>query len=220
MASELTQIIYDESQRKACYPFAEVYFNHTLTVYFENAVIVDVVSDSQAAKIAVCSWRLKEKMRWYIGRPREITEELLNSDYEVMSFTKNTKYHNMIAAADRWHPGFRDTMSKLCSSIGAKMPNEVKIPIYQNHFSAKREIYQDYVRSYLIPAMEVMKNDPEISKLARVNSKYSELDKSSPEKLKSLKEKIGIDYYPMAPFLLERLFSIYVHNNRINVTHL
>lgn len=220
MAAELTQIIYDESQRAACYPFAKIYFNNTLTVFFENTIIVDVVSTSQADKIAVCSWKLKEKMRWYIGTPRPITETLLNSDYEVMSFTKNTKHHQMLAAADRWHPGFRETLKKICESIGVKTPGEVRIPIYQNHFSARREIYQDYVKNYLSPAMEVIKNDHHINKLAMADSNYSLLDKSSPEKLNALKEKIGIPYYPMVPFLLERLFSVYVHNNKIKVDHL
>lgn len=220
MAAVLTQIIYDESQRKACYPFSEIYYNDGLTIFFENKIISEVVSYSQADRIAVCSWRLREKFRWYIGRPREITEELLNSEYEVMSFTKNTQHHQMLAAADKWHPGFRDSMKKICGAIGIKIPNEVKIPIYQNHFSAKREIYQDYVLNYLNPAMKVMEEDPEINKLAMVNSKYSELDKSSPEKLQRLKDKIGIDYYPLCPFLLERLFSIYVHNHKLNVSHL
>lgn len=220
MASELIQIIYDDSQRTACYPFANIYFNDTLTIFFENAIISEVVGASQADKIAVCSWKLKEKMRWYIGRPRPITETLLNSDYEVMSFTKNTKHHQMLAAADRWHPGFRETLKKLCESIGVKMPGEVKIPIYQNHFSAKREIYLDYVKNYLNPAMEVMKNEPEINKLILANSNYSKLDRSSPEKLKKLEQKIGIPYYPMAPFILERLFSVYVHNIKIRVSYL
>lgn len=220
MAAELTQIIYDDSQRTACYPFAKIHFNHSLTIFFENSIIVDVVSASKADKIAVCSWKLSEKMKWYIGRPRPITEELLNSEYDVLSFTKNTTHHTMLAAADKWHPGFNGTMSKILSEIGVKMPGEVKKPIYQNHFSASREIYRDYVRTYLKPAMEVMKNVPEINKLSMVDSNYSKLDKASPEKLKSLKEKIGIDYYPMAPFLLERLFSIYVYNKKINVAYL
>ncbi len=220
MVAELTQIIYDDSQRAACYPFTKIYFNHALTIFFENTVIVEVVSSSQADKIAVCSWKLKEKMKWYIGRPRTLTEEVLNSEYDVLSFTKNTEHHRMLASADKWHPGFINTMKKLTQKIGVSMPGEVKIPIYQNHFSARREIYQDYVKTYLTPAIDAMKNDSELNKLAMVDSKYSVLDKASDEKLDSLEEKIGIRYYPMAPFILERLFSVYVHNHKIKVTHL
>lgn len=218
--SELYQIYYDDSQIKSLYPFAIPFENKELTIFFENSVLSKLVMSTTAKNVSVCSWRLREKFRWYIGRPREITEELLNSDYDVMSFTKNTQHHQMLAAADKWHPGFRDSMKKIGGAIGIKIPNEVKIPIYQNHFSAKREIYQDYVRNYLNPAMKVMKEDNEINKLAMTNSKYSELDKSSPEKLDRLERLIGVRFYPLAPFLLERLFSIYIHNQRIQVTWL
>lgn len=220
MAAELIQIIYDERQRASCLPIAKVYFNETLTIFFENEVIRELVSTSQANKIAVCSWKLKEKLKWYIGRPRPITQELLESEYDIMSFTKNSKHHQMLYAADKWHPGFKSTFSKILSAIGKNCPSEVKIPIYQNHFSAKTKIYQDYINTYLIPAMEVMKNDAEINKLVMVDSNYAQLDRTPAEKLKNLKEKIGIDYYPLAPFLLERLFSVYVHNNKLNVTWL
>lgn len=220
MVAELNQIIYDDRQREACYPFAQIYFNHSLTIFFENSVIVELVRSSKADRIAVCSWKLKEKLKWYIGRPRPITQELLESEYDIMSFTKNSRHHQMLYAADKWHPGFRPTFSKILSAIGKNCPSEVKIPIYQNHFSAKREIYQDYVNTYLIPAMDVMQNDTEINKIAMSDSNYDKLDRSPTKKLQALKEKIGIDYYPLAPFLLERLFSVYVHNNKLKVTHL
>ncbi len=220
MKLDFYQIIYDESQRKACYPFAQVYFNESLTIFFENSVLVVLVSDSQADKISVCSWRRKEKVRWNVIKTRELTQELLESDYEVLSFTNNSPHHRMLDAAGKWHPGFRSTLQKIMDAIGKKCPHEVKNPIYQNAFSAPRETYMDYIKEYLSPAMYVMKNDPEINKLIMQDSNYSKLDKSSPEKLKALKEKIGIDYYPMAPFILERLFSVYCTNNKINVTWL
>jgi len=68
--------------------------------------------------------------------------------------------------------------------------------------------------------MRAIEMVPEVNKLAMADSRYSALDRSSPEKLKALEEKIGINYYPLVPFLLERLFSIYCNNNKINITHL
>lgn len=220
MVAELNQIIYNDRQRETCYPFAQIYFNHSLTIFFENSVIVELVKSSKADRIAVCSWKLKQKLKWYIGRPRPITQELLESEYDIMSFTKNSKHHGMLYAADKWHPGFRPTFDKILGAIGKKCPSEVKIPIYQNHHSSKREIYQDYVNTYLIPSMEVMQNDPEINKLVMVDSNYSKLNKTTEEVNRNLKEKLGIDYHPLAPFLLERLFSVYVHNLKLKVTHL
>lgn len=220
MASELIQIYYREEQKTALYPFARPYFNERLTIFFENEVIRALVPESKADKIAVCSWKLAEKMKYYIGRPRPITQELLDSEYEVISFTRNTQYHDFFAFADAHHKNFRKNFEKLLASVGIKMPYKVKSPIYQNHFTSKREIYQDYVKNYLIPCMESIKNDPEINKIAMEDSKYSQLAKSSAASPEYLQEKIGVPFYPMAPFLLERLFSVYCTNNKINVTWL
>ena len=215
--ARLVQIYYDEKQKIHCFPFADLHFNQTLTIFFESKVIHDVVLASIDEKIAVCSWKLRQKLRWYMGRPREITQELLETDYEVMSFTKNSKYHQMLQAADAWHPGFLNVLDKILAKIGVTRPWEVKIPIYQNHFSAKREIYVDYVKNYLSPAMDCIQNDPEINALSLRDSKYSDLTHQTAE---HLKDKLGIAYYPLVPFILERLFSIYCHNKKINITHL
>lgn len=220
MASRLIQIYYKDEQKSACYPFADLHFNDRLTIFFENSIIKDLVLASKDEKIAVCSWKLKEKMRWNVCSPRELTQDVLETDYEVLSFTCNTKGHGMLYAAERWHKGFTETMTKILDSIGQKMPGEVKRPIYQNHFSAKLGIYQDYVNRWLSPAMEVMTNDPKINKMVMHDSNYSQLAKDSAAKSEWLQEKIGVPFYPLAPFILERLFSIYIHNNKIPVTWL
>ena len=220
MASKLIQIYYRHEQRVHCYPFAELYCNEGLTIFFENELIKRFVSRETADKIGVCSWKLREKFKMNIGRPRELTEEVINSDYEVLSFTRNTERHRMLEAAERWHPGFRAAMNLICESIGQRMPGEVKIPIYQNAFMAKREIYQDYVKNWLSPAMDAMLNDPELNKLSTVDSGYTNLAKKYAADSERLQKLIGMPYYPLAPFLLERLFSIYVQQNKIPVTWL
>lgn len=206
------------------WPFSISYFNNDLTIFFENEIISKLVSrETEADKIAVCSWKLKDKLQWNLAtprRPEEITEEVLNREYDVLPFTRNSKHHEMIGAASNWHPGFRETMTKIVEGIGKNMPGEVKIPIYQNAFSAKREIYQDYVSDYLNPAMELVKNDPEIYKLATVDSNYTKLMRDDCATPQYLQEKIGFPYYPLIPFILERLFSVYIHNKKINVTFL
>lgn len=217
MAAELVQIYYHEKQKIHCFPFSKLYYNESLTIYFENDPISKLVQETKSDKIGVCSWKLKEKLRWYIGHRRELTQELLETDYEVMTFTRNTKYHRFFQAADAWHPGFLEVLDKILSKIGISRPGEVKIPIYQNAFIAKTEIYKDYVKNYLIPAMDCIKNDPEVNKMAMRDSKYSDLTNQSAQ---HLKEKIGIEYYPLCPFILERLFSVYVHNKKITCTPL
>lgn len=214
------QIYYHEVQKENFWPFTTPYFNDGLTIFFENSIISDIVSRETANKIAICSWKLKDKLKWNLApprRPEELTEELLNSDYDVLPLTRNSKVHQMMGAANGWHPGFKETMTKIVEGIGKKMPSEVKIPIYQNAFSAKREIYQDYVNDYLNPAMELIKKDPEVYKMATVDSNYTKLMREDCASADYLQSKIGFPYYPLAPFLLERLFSVYVHNKQIQV---
>ncbi|HEU5290540.1 MAG TPA: hypothetical protein VFU05_07870 [Cyclobacteriaceae bacterium] len=223
MAAELIQIYYHESQKEFIYPFAKPFFNNDLTIFFENSVIKDLVMQSKAEKIGVCSWKLTQKLRWNIGKPQlkeHITEEVINSEYDVLPFTRNSKHHTMLGAAENWHPNFRSTLAKILEKLGISMPEEVKIPIYQNAFMAKLEIYQDYVKSYLSPAMDMIQNDPEIYLDAVVDSNYTALAKKDAADSDYLEQKIGLRYYPLAPFLLERLFSIYIHNKKINVTWL
>jgi hypothetical protein len=217
---DFVQCIYKQEQQAECYPFARIYFNHKLTHFFENTMIAAEVLSSDADKISVCSWKLREKLRWYIGKHRPMSEEVLRTDYDVLSFTRNTQYHQMLAAADKWHPGFRTIMKKILEAIGQKMPSEIKNAIYQNHFSAQAEIYKAYVNNWLVPAMTIMDSDPEISKLCWQDSNYSNLAKKDAATPEYLQEKIGVPYYPLFPFLLERLFSIFCHNNKITVTYL
>lgn len=220
MPAKLFQVYYDESQKVHCYPFSDLYFNDSLTIFFENEPISKLVMETKADKIGVTSWKLRDKFKMNVCRPRELTEEVINSDYDVLSFTCNTKYHKMLTAADHWHKGFRAAITKVCESIGQRCPGDVKTPIYQNAFMAKTEIYQDYVKNWLNPAMEAMINDQELKEMVTVDSGYTNLAKKDAADHERLQRLIGMPYYPLAPFVLERLFSIYVQTKRINVTWL
>lgn len=218
--AELIQIYFRDEQKASLYPFATPYYNEHLTVFFENTCIAGLVTGAQTEKISVCSWKLAQKIRIQVKRCRPLTQEMLESDYEVLSFTNNTQYHDFFAFASAHHKNFRETFEKMLSVAGIRMPSRVKCPIYQNHFSARTDIYKDYVKSYLIPCMDAIKNDPEVNKLAMVDSNYSQLARNSAATSEYLKEKIGVSYYPLVPFLLERLFSVYCTNNKIKVDYL
>ena len=223
MTAELVQIIYDddimtaEQRAKDCFPFARLYKNETLTIFFENSVIAEEVLMTKADKIAVCSWELKNKLRWNPFKQRELTQEILESDYEILSFTRNTQNHRMLRAADAWHPGFIEIFDRILSMIGVRRTMELKVPIYQNHFSAKLHIYRDYVNKYLLPVMDIISNNKEINALAMHDANYTKLKRG---KSGNLQKYLGIDYYPLSPFILERLFSVYVQNHNIPVTYL
>jgi hypothetical protein len=136
-----------------------------------------------------------------------------------MSFTKNSPGHGMLTIADTWHPNFTDILRKILASIGFSLPKEVKYPVYQNAFCARAEIYQQYVKEMLIPAMEVMENDAEIKKLCWIDSGYYLL-RSVPEFAKRVKQFLGTDYCPMHTFLCERFFSVWLDDKKLKVEYI
>lgn len=213
--TQIFQIYYNEKQLPKVLPFAIPHYNPGLTIFFENAVIKDLVSTATSEKIGVCSWKLGDKMR------RLHLENLLHkkdSDFQVLSLTRNSGRHQMLAMANAWHPGFMKTIRLLWEKLGLKMPGEAKYPIYQNHFIAKTEIYRDYVENFLAPAMEVTEKDEEIRNLMIQPSGYGKLNRQADTR--SVKQKLGLDDYPLSPFILERCPSLYFQLKGYNVTYL
>lgn len=216
--TEFYQVYYDEKQKEKLFPFSTPYFNDSLTIYFENKIISDLVSASTADKIGVASWKLKDKMRIRVAPRGELTQEVLNSDYEVLSLTKNSKKHTMLAHLYQWHPKSKEAMALLWQKLGFKLCGEVKNPIYQNAYIAKREIYQDYVNNFLNPAMELIKTDEQLNSLMMSESNYGNLNREAD--IRSVKAKLGINFYPLAPFILERCPSCYFDMKGIRISYL
>jgi len=124
----------------------------------------------------------------------------------------------MLAHLYHWHPSSKQAIELLWSKLGFKLCGEVKNPIYQNHFVAKREIYQDYVTDFLNPAMELIKTDEELNKLMMSESNYGKLNREAD--LRSVKAKLGLDHYPLAPFILERCPSCYFDMKGVQISYL
>lgn len=212
------QIFWDDAQLPNLYPFAKPYRNETLTPFFENSVIAELVPKVRADKIAVCSWSLRQKYRAFSVPPvGNITLERLQEDYDVFAFTKNTNAHQMLAAMDNWHKGSLDLLRRICEAINLKMPSECEKPIYQNAFCATREVYKAYVLGALIPAMTVMEHDPQIKHDCWQDSDYYKLKNPSSDFSARVKKYLGTDYCPLHTFLLERLFSVWIHGKGLKI---
>lgn len=218
---KLIQIHWKDEQIEKLYPFAIPYKNLSLSPFFENSVIADLVPKIgvEIEKIAICSWNLANKMRTNYPPTRQLTEEILNSEYDVLSLTKNSPGFGMLYTSEMWHPGFLEILDSILAMIGIRRPNEVKYPIFQNAFCAKREIYQAYVKEMLIPAMEVMDNDQRIRSLCWRDSGYYKL-RSVPEFAERVKQFLGVNFCPMHTFLCERFFSIWIENKNLNIQYI
>lgn len=211
----LYQIYYEEKQLSKILPFAIPFYNPTLTIFFENTVIKELVSKSEAEKIGVCSWKLGDKMRKHHLDRLKINND---SGFHVLSLTRNSDRHQMLAMANAWHPGFMKTIRLIWEKLGLKLPGEAKNPIYQNHFIAKTTIYKDYVDNFLSPAMELTEKDEEVRNLMMQPSGYTKLTRHADPK--SVKTKLGLDDYPLAPFILERCPSLYFQLKGYKISYL
>jgi hypothetical protein len=216
--TEVYQIYYDDSQLPHLFPFSVPYKNEGLTLFFENDPIAKLVKATKADKVGVCSWKLARKMNSRVGYRHPLTEEVMDSDYQVLSLTKNSTRHTMLAMANVWHKDFISTIKLLWTKLGYKMPGEAKQPVYQNHFIAQSHIYKRYVNEFLSPAMELTLKDEEMHAKMIQPSGYGKLSREAD--VKSVKEKLGFDDYPIAPFILERCPSLWFDLHRIKVTYL
>jgi len=206
------QIYFKDEQKEEIYDFATPYLNQVLTPYFENTVIAEVVPKCNADFISVCSWRLRKK-RGDMFRLQDKTltkEKILNSDFDVAILTPRSPTHNVMGMASHWHGASWDNAIKDLRNF-IKIPNVVKHAVYENHFIARGDIYRDYVNSFLLPVMDYMA----VRDVYFADSGYH-TRKTAAEVLE-YQTKTGNKFYPIAPFVLERLFSIWINDKNLKV---
>jgi hypothetical protein len=169
---QFLQILYSADQVDQMYPFSVPFYNDELTEFFENDVISRVIPALSCDLLSVCSWRLKAKRQDSIRTKGELTEEVLRTlDYDVAILTPRSNNHRPLEAAKTWHyPHWTPAIERLRDLI--KIPQEVTHTIYENHFVADRDLYQDYVSRYLRPAIAFMKENQDVFRAPSGYAKY------------------------------------------------
>jgi hypothetical protein len=212
---DFIQIIYDDEQLSELYPFAAYYKNETLTPYFENSVIKDLVPACESDLISICSWRLKKKRNdmWRLTDKTLTKEKILQSDFDIAILTPRSASHQALLMASNWHGESWDkAISDLRNFI--KVPKEVTHAIYENHFIATKEIYHEYVHTCLTPCIEYIADRP----IYHTDSGYAK--RKTPSERKRYTEITGRLDWPIAPFILERLFSIWIEGKGFKIINL
>lgn len=217
------QIYYDDAQKDSLYDFSTPYKNETLTDYFENEVISRLVPNSQADLISVCSWRLKQKRGDCYRLPdKTLTKEkILNADFDVAILTPRHPNHKPLLMAHEWHgkawdDAFTVLKEFLKSDLNTIVPDELTHTIYENHFIAKAEIYKRYVKEYLLPCMAFIDS---VQGVFKADAGYLSKKRNTNE-VKAYQEKSGRQDWPITPFILERLFSIYCEGKGFKIISL
>jgi len=224
---DFIQILYDESHREKLYPFARPYYSCGLTPYFENAIIAGIVPTLNADYISVCSWRLKQKRGDTIVQLGGMGKDELSiakiqaaMPFDVAILTPQSRSHKPLFMARNWHGkawvDAYDAFKPFLSQFG-KVPDELTHTIYENHFIARADIYKEYVETCLKPAMEFMKDKPVFFADAGYINRKRDKDLEHAQKLLA---SWGRTDYPLTPFILERLFSIWIQGKGFKVVNL
>lgn len=228
MILDFRQIIWKDEQLPHLYDFATPYRNDRVgkdLLLFENAVIADLVPRSEADLIGICSWRLKEK-RNEASTPGILirahgdnllsAERILGGDFDVAVLTPRNNLHRPLAMASNWHgkawdDAFVVLKRHLYDQHHLKVPDELTHTIYENHFVARGDIYRTYVRDCLIPCVDFVCSDPVFS----VDAGYAKRKRA--QDVAEFTAKTGLKDWPIMPFILERLFMIWIEKKNLKV---
>lgn len=215
MTLNFTQIYFEDHQKEKIYPFAQAYKNTELTDYFENSIIADLVPLIYEDLICIASWRLHEKRQSRLRLlDKELTEQkILSHEFDVAILTPYSETHRPLEMGAKWHgKPFIEGIAELRKLFPFR-GEEIRHAIYENHFIARREIYHEYVNNCLIPVMQFMKGNPVFTQ----DGGYAKRKK--PEEVAAVISKLGHPW-TIAPFILERLFSIWIDRRNFKVINL
>jgi hypothetical protein len=233
MTLDFIQIYYADDQLKECYDFATPYRNNTLTDYFENSVIKYLVPKSSADYIGIASWRLRQKrqdgfcpMILKIYGNDDLSLDKLKdgiraSDADIVNLRPFSSSHRMLHMANVYHGGsmhdyaWDNAMKELKNIID--IPEEVETPIYENAFICRSDIYKSYVAGCLNPVIDFMST----RSVFFADSGYArKKERTDPKAVEIYKAKTGRLDWPIAPFVLERLFSIWINGKQFKIINL
>lgn len=210
------------------YDHAIPYLNGELTPFFENSIIEKLVPTSTADFIAVCSWRLREKRQqgWtpILLENKELTVERINEhEFDIAILCPFDPLHKTMECSSAWHGNvWDDALAELSKFIS--IPDELEgNAIYQNHFIARREIYQAYVSECLTPVIQYMRDKEVFYRPSGYIHK-----KRNQEEINRTLEKLSADNnnertyvdWPIMCFVLERLFRIWINNKQYKIINL
>lgn len=222
------QIYFDPSQIDQLEPGYDPYFNEKCTLFFESEVIRDLIERGEHKRseyFGVVSYKFRQKLgymrdNWKNNKNiantsvREFTtetfEELLYQFRpDAMSFQRHAP-HDPVMIANGFHPNFRKYWEEIMTKIGYKWePVRIENVFYCNYFVAKSDLYERYVNEMLGPAMEVMKQMPELMSNSRYPLPWP----------KRLEEQFGVPHWTYHAFICERMFSYFAHIHNFKCLH-
>lgn len=219
------QVYYRHEQENKLHPRLIPYFNPTIySPCLENHVISELILQDEHKDcdyFGVFSWKFEKKHARSLTRLMEEVENDKDNADVYSFFSLHTK-PNLWIVAEKWHKGITEVSKEIFVKAGmeevAMELETIKMPsIYQNAFFTRPEIYETYVKEWLVPVMKVMmdRQDKDIQDKLNIDTGYK-----SESRKEHLKQTFGFPYYTLHPFICERLFSTFLSYTNYKVKHL
>ena len=199
------------------YPRAHVYVLHStymLETYFYTNVLESLmdVANHTTNWVASISYKADEKTFRSSIDKMLIDQTLVHDGYDVLGFWAPISLGDSVKEHSQWfHPGLMELMNYALLSVGETQENVTRMgdpssifkAFYGTYFVCRPVLMRQYI-SWLTRVVIFINTDAKAQKMLWANSHY--FGPSS--------EKIyGLQYYPLHPFVGERL-SIFFSNTR------
>jgi len=236
---KIFQIYYNESQRGNLIDGFSPYLNKDKSIFVENQCISNIRHSNlikNEGYIGTVSHKLHEKV---LSKPtlQDITHHIsLNPDCDIFSpAIKNWYQPELRQPRPLYHPN-QLNMKELAlpllndmadagiiksSSIGLWTKNYDKI-IYCNYWIAKKEVFEDYIDSFLDKIIKTIKSygkDNNIfisNSIGETNSNDITVKDPYPRPPQQWQDATGFSHYPIITFILERLINLYILDRNLN----
>lgn len=207
----LHQIAFDLKSAQMINPLSSLIMNNSPDKYFENSVIKRIFSiDGEISpedKIGFLSYRYEEKNKTKIN-----FEQLHKSDADIIVMQNCWANVDVIEDSVKYHgEGFKIAFNYLLDNLGCSfdeiklMDRNIPLLVHQNAVVAKGKVWNKYI-PVLEKAMWLLENDELLLSLCDQDSGYrGGLSKEI------LIEVTGKPFYTLHTFLLERLWSVFIH---------
>lgn len=233
--NHIYQIWYDEKTRKQGYGGFEAYYNHSLSPFFENAVINHLCSSvlpsiDPTQWFGVLSPKFFTKAR--IAKPIKLDRFLQEATHQCVGFNFKTINKYPLLHGDAYHPGFAKCIQLIVKkALDLDLPKDfqsrvinkwnghvIRANVFSNYIIAKAGVWSRFYNEFFKPCYEVMNDieEEEIQSILWRDSGYHRKNQLG----SYLKEHIGVSYYPYHTFICERFWTIYLAlNTDVTFTH-
>lgn len=214
------QIFYANYQKSHLLDQFIPYDNSKTTTKFAESGVIDFVLNDYISNnidfdyLGFFSWKARDKMGNHLSM--EYVKNLVANHKSVDIFAHKQIFFNEFHCLRDIHAGSSlwNTLDNVLWDIGYNSRSEISLtnemrPIYCNHFVAKRKVWLDFYKNLFSPFLNLLKT----------NRRYIALSSKSVDDYQcpvpwNFQKFTGFNYWPIAPFLMERLINVYIEKNK------